>query len=125
MILHCPAKTCNTTREHKLKVNTNEVICMECMVINTTVTEFMKSAMKSSNDVYRAVESRQAFMFRCAKCNVDRSPKIVNDQAVCSVCTLPLKLSAPMIEAIKTTMVKNADENNTETNKGVIKRRKS
>ena len=130
MILHCPGKRCNTTREHKLKIDTNEVMCLECLTTNASVSEFMKSAMKASNDFYRAVEARQAFMYKCARCELDRAPKIVNEQAVCSVCLHPFKLSAPMIEAIKTTMTKSVDaeekiEPKAELNKGAVKRRKA
>src|SRR5271154_1462425 len=98
MLLHCHGRKCNTTRDHKLKIDTDEVICMECGDSNVMVSEFMKKAMKSSGDLYRSTAAKKAFMYRCSKCTVDRAPKIVDDQAVCATCSHPLNLAAPTVQ---------------------------
>lgn len=104
MLLHCHSRKCNTTRDHKLKVDSNDAICMDCGETNNLVSDFMKVAMKSSGDIYRAAQGRKAFMYKCPKCTVDRGVKIVDERALCESCLQPLNLSAPMIEAIKTTL---------------------
>lgn len=129
MLLHCHGRKCNTTRDHKLKVDTNEVICMECAEYNVMVSEFMKNAMRASGDVYRTAQKRKGFMYKCPKCTVDRSVKIVDEQALCESCLTPLNLSAPMLEAIKTmdtgaVVKEEAVAATEELNKGVIKRKK-
>ena len=124
MLIHCPGKRCNTTRDHKLKVESNEVVCMDCGETNNSANEFIKHAMKSSGEVLRSVQARKAFMYRCAKCLVDRSAKIVDEQAVCEVCLQPLNLSAPMVEAVKAATPRVKEElvaPKTEV-KGVIRR---
>lgn len=103
MLLHCPSRKCNTTRDHKLKVDSSEAICMECGESNNMVSSFMKNAMKSSGDLYRTATGRKAFMYKCPKCTIDRGVKIVDEVALCESCAHPLNLSAPMIEAIKQT----------------------
>lgn len=138
MLLHCHSRKCNTTRDFKLKVaptmSASEVICMDCGETNNMVSDFMKNAMKGSGDVYRAVQGRKAFMYKCPRCAIDRGVKIVDEQALCESCLHPLNLSAPMIEAIKTTSgsttaAKEAAEDDvapkSELTKGVIKRHKS
>jgi ribosomal protein L37AE/L43A len=142
MLLHCPSRKCNTTRDHKLKVDTSEAICMDCGESNNMVSSFMKNAMKGAGDVYRAVAGRKAFMYKCPKCTVDRGVRIVDEVALCESCQHPLNLSAPMIEAIKQVskpVVKQSlkpnapapaddvedavEEPKVEINRGVIKRR--
>lgn len=103
MLLHCHSRKCNTTRDHKLKVDVNEAICMDCGETNNMVSDFMKNAMKSSGDIYRTAQGRKAFMYKCPKCTVDRGVKIVDERALCESCLHPLNLSGPMIEAIKQT----------------------
>jgi len=139
MLLHCHSRKCNTTRDHKLKVDSNEAICMDCGETNNLVSDFMKVAMKSSGDIYRAAQGRKAFMYKCPKCTVDRGVKIVDEKALCESCLQPLNLSAPMIEAIKATLApksvtvaakeveEEAEEDGApkaEMHKGVIKRHK-
>lgn len=134
MLLHCHSRKCNTTRDHKLKIGdegaANEAICMDCSETNNMVSDFMKNAMKASGDVYRAVKSKKAFMYKCPKCTVDRGVKIVDEQALCESCSHPLNLSDPMIQAIKTTASKSEPEAidesapKAELSKGAIKRRK-
>lgn len=136
MLLHCHSRRCNTTRDHKLKVDNNEAVCMDCGEINNLVSDFMKAAMKASGDIYRAAGGRKAFMYKCPKCTIDRGVRIVNEQALCESCRLPLNLSKPMIEAIKSSVPKTAaevvveptDEDDSkpkaEFNKGIIKRHK-
>lgn len=124
MLLHCHSRKCNTTRDHKLKVDENEAICMDCGETNNMVSDFMKNAMRASGDIYRTVQGRKAFMYKCPKCTIDRGVKIVDEQALCETCGHALNLSAPMIEAIKTTAAKTAVEApKSEMSKGVIKRR--
>jgi hypothetical protein len=103
MLLHCHSRKCNTTRDHKLKVDNNEAVCMDCGETNNMVSTFMRQAMKSSGDIYRAAQGRKAFMYKCPKCTVDRGVKIVDENALCEACLHPLNLSTPMIEAIKST----------------------
>jgi hypothetical protein len=141
MLLHCHSRKCNTTRDHKLKVDSNEAICMDCGETNNMVSDFMKVAMKSSGDVYRAAQGRGAFKYKCPKCTVDRGVKIVDERALCESCLQPLNLSGPMIEAIKTTLAPkpvsaavaaaheveeedDSKEPKAEMQKGVIKRHK-
>lgn len=128
MLLHCHSRKCNTTRDHKLKVEENEAVCMDCGEINNMVSDFMKNAMKGAGDIYRSVKAKKAFMYKCPKCAIDRGVKIVDEQALCETCLHPLNLSAPMIEAIKTTASKTTEVDEAapkaEVNKGVIKRRK-
>jgi len=129
MLLHCHSRKCNTTREHKLKVESNEAVCMDCGEINNMVSDFMKSAMHKAGDIYRSIKSKKAFTYKCPKCTVDRGVKIVDELALCESCGQQLNLSVPMIQAIKTTASKNEVESDAETpkeelNKGVIKRRK-
>lgn len=134
MILHCPSRRCNTTRDHKLKVETNDAVCMDCGESNNVVSSFMKSAMKASGEIYRSVSGKKAFMYKCPKCTVDRGVKVVDELALCDTCGHPLNLSSPMIEAIKTTAAKDVTRNvsalseeavipNKELKKGVVKRR--
>lgn len=128
MLLHCPSRKCNTTRDHKLKVSSNEAICMDCGEINNMITDFTKKAMETSGDIYRSVETKKAFMYKCSKCTIDRGVKIVDEQALCETCNHPLNLSAPMLQAIKQAggakvEMKQAVEAKAEINKGVIKRR--
>ena len=131
MLIHCHGRKCNTTREHKLKVESNEAVCMDCGELNEMVSDFMKNAMKAAGDIYRTAASKKAFMYKCVKCSVDRAAKIVDEQAVCAVCQHPLKLSAPMLEAIRANASALKDEvtpaatTQEEVSKGVIKRRKS
>jgi hypothetical protein len=102
---------------------------MDCGEYNTMVSDFMKNAMRASGDVYRTTQKRKGFTYKCPKCTVDRSVKIVDEQALCESCLTPLNLSAPMLEAIK---VMDAGSVNKETqtaivdepSKGVIKRKK-
>lgn len=126
MLLHCHSRKCNTTRDHKLKVETNDAVCMDCGESNVQISDFMKNAMKASGDVYRTAKTRKAFMYKCPKCTVDRGVKIVDEQALCEICLHPLNLSAPMLEAIKTTahLSKDESDDGKELTKGVIKRRK-
>lgn len=146
MLLHCPSRKCNTTRDHKLQLDTYDAICMDCGEINNMITSFTKNAMKSSGDIYRSVTTKKAFTYKCPKCTLDRGVKIVDEKALCETCLQPLNLSSPMIEAVKQlngsvrtvekTAVKPAhhkiaetevevenDEPKAEINKGVIKRR--
>lgn len=130
MLLHCHSRKCNTTRDHKLKLDTSEVICMDCGESNDMVSEFMKNAMKASGDVYRTVKGKKAFMYKCPKCGVDRGVRVIDEQAACEVCQFPLNLSGPMIEAIKSgsgsikAEVEDEAAPKEEVSKGVIKRRK-
>lgn len=126
MLLHCHSRKCNTTRDHKLKVDNNEAVCMDCGENNNMVSDFMKNAMRASGDIYRTVQGRKAFMYRCPKCTIDRGVRVVDEQALCESCGHPLNLSAPMIEAIKTTAAKDETEKTpkAEMSKGVVKRRK-
>lgn len=101
MLLHCPSRKCNTTRDHKLKVDSYEAICMDCGETNNMVSEFMKHAMKGAGDIYRSTQAKKAFMYKCPKCTIDRGVKIVDEKALCETCLQPLNLSAPMIEAVK------------------------
>jgi hypothetical protein len=130
MLLHCHGRKCNTTRDHKLKVDTAEILCMDCLEPNLMVSDFMKNAMKTSGDIYRAAGQKKGFMYKCPKCTVDRAVKIVDEQALCTSCSHPLNLSAPMLQAIKLNGTKtSADDDDempesSELNKGVIKRSK-
>lgn len=129
MLLHCPGKKCNTTREHKLKVESNEAICMDCSEVNNLISDIMKGAMKHAGDIYRTTTKKKAFSYRCPKCEVDRGVKVVDEQAVCEQCQTPLNLSAPMLEAIKqmggqSKVTENKKTPKAELNKGSIKRRK-
>lgn len=127
MLLHCPSRKCNTNRDQKLKVDTGEVICMDCNEVNNTITDIMKSAMKGLGEVYRTVKSKKAFMYKCPKCTIDRGAKIVDDQALCEACSTPLNLNAPTIEAIKIYAPKLEEkvvEADQELSRGKIKRRK-
>lgn len=135
MLLHCPSRKCNTTRDHKLKLDTRESICMDCGETNNMITDFTKNAMKSQGDIYRSVQGRKAFMYKCPKCSIDRGVKIIDEKALCESCLMSLDLSSPMIEAIKqsgasvsTTKssegIEEADEApKAELNKGSIRRR--
>lgn len=130
MLLHCHSRKCNTTRDHKLKVELNDVICMDCGESNNLVNDFMKNAMKTSGDVYRSLDGRKAFTYKCPKCAVDRGVKIVDEQSLCQVCSTPLNLSRPMIEAIKSNVVSSTDDVDDDSkklslDKGAIKRRKA
>lgn len=120
MLLHCPGKRCNTTREHRLKVDTNEAICLECGEANLGASSFMKKAMKDGGDLYRTVEGKKAFMYKCQKCNVNRGVKLADDQAFCEVCNYPMKLAAPTIQAIKTAF-KSPDD--VKVNKGAVRKK--
>ncbi len=132
MLLHCPGKKCNTTRDHKLKVDTAEVICMDCEEVNNVVSDYMKIAMKASGDVYRTVTKKKAFTYKCPRCTVDRGVKIIDEQAVCEACQQPLNLSAPMLQAIKqmggeskaAPLATEATAPKAELSKGSIKRKK-
>lgn len=127
MLLHCHSRKCNTTRDHKLKVDNNEAICMDCGETNNMVSDFMKNAMRASGDIYRTLEKKRAFMYKCSKCTVDRGVKIVDELALCDTCGHALNLSGPMIEAIKVAASKPIDQNDSskvEVTKGAIKRRK-
>lgn len=121
MLLHCHSRKCNTTRDHKLKVATNEAVCMECEETNNLVSDFMKNAMKASGDIYRSLETKKAFMYKCPKCTIDRGVKVVDEQALCDTCLTPLNLSQPMIEVVKNFAPK---DNKVELDKVVVKRRK-
>ncbi len=124
MLLHCNGKKCNTTREHKLKADTNEVMCLDCEEPNNAVSEFMKNAMKSSGDLYRTTQ-KKSFMYKCSKCTIDRPAKIIDEQAVCASCHTPLNLSTPMLEVLKTMIpVSNAGTEADTLSKGVVKRKK-
>lgn len=124
MLIHCPSKRCNTTREHRLRLEDMAVICMDCGDANNMITDYMKSAMKSNGDIYRSVKSKKAFMFKCLKCGIDRSVKIVDEQALCDVCLHPFNLTTAMLEAVKTSSHNDSsDETKKEMNKGVIKRK--
>jgi hypothetical protein len=136
MLLHCNSKKCNTTRDHKLKDETNEVVCMDCGEINASVNTFMKQAMRNAGDLYRSVKSRKAFMYKCTKCNTDRGVKVIDEQARCEVCQQPFNLSGPMLEAIKYSFgsSKSVDDKEEEVvptqpkpelSKGAVKRRKT
>lgn len=131
MLIHCNSKRCNTTREHKLKVDSNEAICLDCGESNNMISDFMKNVMKGNGDILRSSGSRKAFTYKCPKCVVDRGVRIVDEQAVCDVCLHPLDLTAPMIEAIKMSSKTKEDESTEnvnapkeEVNKGVVRRRK-
>jgi hypothetical protein len=131
MLLHCHSKKCNTTRDHKLKVDTNEAVCTECSESNDRISDVMKSAMKASGELYRTV-SKKSFMYRCVKCAIDRNVKIIDDKVICEVCLHPMTLSAPMIEVIKAniksgeTKTNDSDDEKKEMlNKGIVKRRKT
>ena len=54
MLLHCPSKKCNTTTEHQLKVDTNEVMCLNCEKANESITQFMKATLRSNGHLYKA-----------------------------------------------------------------------
>lgn len=126
MLIYCGSKRCHTTRNHLLKVDTNEAICETCSEVNTTASDFIKMAMKGAGDIYRAIEARKAFSYKCVKCNVDRGTKLLDDKPVCEVCEHPFDLAAPMVEAIKAHMSRSAHEAGTsEVDKGVVKRRKN
>ena len=101
MLLYCPGKKCNTIQDHKLKIDTNEAICTNCQQSNTAITDIMKSAMKGSGDIYRTPQLREAFVYKCAQCGIDKKAKVVNDKAVCECCLNPFKLPESMVQAIK------------------------
>lgn len=123
MLIHCPSKRCNTTREHRLRIDVKdsirEVICLECSEVNDMVSEFMKTAMQAAGDILRIPQGRKAFMYKCHKCGIERGVKIKDEQAFCEVCEHPLNLATPTVEAIKTNINKD------ELNKGVVKRKRS
>ena len=128
MLLHCPSKKCNTTREHKIKNTSNEAVCMECGETNADVTSMMKTAMKANGDIFKVASSTQAFTYLCANCTVSRQAKVKEGVVVCSHCGVQMKnLSGPTIEAIKSMGSKVDDdaEDGSTLNKGMIKRRKS
>lgn len=122
MLVYCPSKTCHEQKPHKLRVETNEAVCMECGEVNPGITDFTKKAMKSNGDVFRANQSKKPFTFKCSKCGVDRGAKVVKDQALCEVCEYPLNVSGPMKEALKTHGAKTTKEAS-EPQKGKINRR--
>ena len=118
MLLHCHSRKCNTTREHKLKLETNEAICLDCEEANELVSDFMKTAMKTSGDLYRSLAIKKAFMYKCSKCSIDREVKIHDGKAFCRICSHPMELAEPTLKAIIASGTKD------ELTKGVIKRRK-
>lgn len=100
MLIHCSNRSCNTTTEHKLKLDTNEVICMVCANPNSMITPFIKSAMKGNGDLYKSV-SKKAFMYGCKKCATNREVNVKNDKAFCKTCGTEVYVPAASLQALK------------------------
>lgn len=103
MLLHCPSRKCNTTREQLLNVDTDEVICSECNQINPTISDYMKATMKGSGHIYRTVQPKKAFMYACNKCVAHREVILQDEQAVCKMCKNPIQVPSATLTAIAAT----------------------
>src|SRR5690554_2033579 len=97
MLLHCPSKKCNTSREHKLDITNNEVVCMSCGEHNKSISNVMKLVMKSNSDVIKTAQIKKAFTYKCGSCNDMREVKIINEKAHCIECNTIINLTSQMI----------------------------
>lgn len=99
MLLTCTHKGCLKLGEHKLKVQTDEVICEYCGNAIENITEYTKRVMKSSGQIIKEV--KKAFMMACKNCNANREIMLdVNNNPICKLCGSPVIVHAAMRQAM-------------------------
>ncbi len=101
MLIACNNKKCMQHSEAKLNTETMEVLCAVCNNPINNITEPMKRALKSTNQILK-INNKKAFVMACLNCKADRIVvlnKVGN--TVCKVCQEPVKVHSAMKQAIK------------------------
>ena len=101
MNLNCNNKGCNKDGEHKLDVDTNEVLCEFCGKVISTITEPMKRILKSCGQVIRSTH-KKSFMFPCLNCKANREILLeeTTNNCLCKVCHQEIKVQPAMKQAM-------------------------
>lgn len=100
MLVNCNNRGCLKSTSALLNTETHEVMCTECGLAITNISESMKRALKSFGQVIRDT-SRKAFMMACSNCNANREV-VLDDKnnTICKMCKGPIKVHAAMKQAM-------------------------
>ena len=86
--------------ECKLKMKTNEAICMECGDEVSHVSDFAKMSMKINKDIIKD-NTKGSFVFKCKTCDENVSVTSKNSKLCGSECPTPSKCLINTTESMK------------------------
>jgi len=92
MLLTCNNKGCRKLTEAKLDPETNEIICSDCGMIISGLTDFVKNTLRSNKDFVKKTKG-QKFAVECKKCSKNSTPILIKNKYCCPECKEPLVLS--------------------------------
>jgi hypothetical protein len=104
----CTTKGCGKIQEPYLNPVDNKVYCSLCDNEIVNLTPFVKNQMKMSKQFKQ--KSAKPFAVKCAKCNREERPKIVNDDVVCGVCSKPLDNLSPIFKNMLKEKLRTTDK---------------
>ena len=97
---YCTNKGCGKLQEPYIDKDDDKVYCSECHREITNLTYFVKVQMKSLGQ-YRQ-KPKISFAVKCASCNVEARPKLVDGDVVCASCGKSMdNLSEPFRNMLK------------------------
>ncbi len=86
MLISCDNKGCLKGSNALLKEDTMEVVCQECGLPITNISDSMKRALKSFGQIVRSNE-RKAFLLHCKSCRANRDVVLdQNNDTICKIC---------------------------------------
>jgi ribosomal protein L34E len=107
-LIACNNKGCGQMQSAYLDKETNEAYCSICDRVISNVSDFTKRSMRSLAQ-YRPKE-KETFAVKCAACNKEGRPKLINDQVVCGKCDeLVTNLTPFFISMLKEKLNKGGD----------------
>ncbi|KKN17598.1 hypothetical protein LCGC14_0964310 [marine sediment metagenome] len=93
MLISCNNKGCLKGSSALLKEDTMEVICQECGLPITNISDSMKRALKSFGQIVRSNE-RKASLLHCRSCRANRDIVLdQNNNTVCKICYSPITIT--------------------------------
>lgn len=95
-LINCDNRGCMKTQSPLLDLTTNTVVCAECHLVITNVTQFAKSQLKAMGQTTKRHKAQRSYAIKCSHCNVEELPTLVGEQFVCASCKQELtNISAP------------------------------
>ena len=99
-LLNCNNKGCFKKQNSLLNPETNEVICGECGMPISGISDFTKRQMKSMGEIIKE-NKKEKFSVRCNSCNKSGTPEQSDNKYVCKFCKKDLNLSPIFINMLK------------------------
>lgn len=104
----CTNKGCGKIQEPFLDPQDNKVYCSLCDREITNLTPFVKTQMRA-NKQFRQKKAKP-YAVKCAKCNAEDTPKVLNNDIVCNACSKPMDNLSPIFKNMLKEKLKTLDK---------------